>query len=658
MSQEQQTINGHIEAYLDYYCNLSHAPGFAVLLQGPWGSGKTWFINQYREKLKENDRKCLYISLYGMTSFSEIENAFFQQLHPMLSSKGMAITGKILKGLLKGALKIDLNNDNKDDGTLNLQIPEINLPEYLRDADESILIFDDLERCKINLINLLGYINFFVEHQDLKVLLIANEDELVKNSRYEVVNEGELAEDSKYQVIKEKLIGKTFGVSLDFEGALESFVTMIDNSRARKILSDNTDLIKFFYEQARYENLRSLKQIVLDFERIFNALPEKAKEKMELVQDLLKLLIAFSIEIKRGKMLPKNIGKLREAYSASLGRRIASQSLGVSQVDKQEHTPLQEVLNRYPSINLRDPFPSDLWWQTFFDKGVLDTEELNQSILNSKYFQNENTPNWVKLWNFTDLSDDDFESIIRSVELDFSNRKYLEIGVVKHVFGLFLMFSDAGLYSKSKGEVLKDAKCYIDYLKDNKQFAIAAPSVIDSITDDSYGSLGFQGKDFEEFQELSSYINETRKLAQEEGLPAAGQDLLTIMQCDFWKFSRMISISRYQHEDVLIQEYHDLPILKYVDPIAFITAFLQMDAEDKRRILASLCERYKFANISPKLIEELEWLKAVRHLLQLEVENKRGKVSGFVLLSYSQHYLDGAIGKLEKDKSQLEAKQQ
>ena len=130
MTQGSQSINTHIETYLDYYCELSHAPGFAILLKGKWGCGKTWFINKYREKLEKQQQKCLYVSLYGMTSFSEIEDTFFQQLHPVLSSKGMAITGKILKGLLKGTLKIDLDGDTKDDGSINIQIPEINLPEY------------------------------------------------------------------------------------------------------------------------------------------------------------------------------------------------------------------------------------------------------------------------------------------------------------------------------------------------------------------------------------------------------------------------------------------------------------------------------------------------------------------------------------------------
>ena len=58
MSQDRQPINSHIEEYLDYYCGLSHAPEFAILLKGEWGCGKTWFINKYREKLEQEKQKC------------------------------------------------------------------------------------------------------------------------------------------------------------------------------------------------------------------------------------------------------------------------------------------------------------------------------------------------------------------------------------------------------------------------------------------------------------------------------------------------------------------------------------------------------------------------------------------------------------------------
>ncbi|WP_161938126.1 P-loop NTPase fold protein [Mastigocoleus testarum] len=109
MSQENISPNNHIEEYLDYYCSLFCSPKLAVLLKGEWGCGKTWFINQYREKLKSQNKKSLYVSLYGVNSYSEIEDSPFQQLHPILASKQMVIAGKVFKGFLKGALKIDLN---------------------------------------------------------------------------------------------------------------------------------------------------------------------------------------------------------------------------------------------------------------------------------------------------------------------------------------------------------------------------------------------------------------------------------------------------------------------------------------------------------------------------------------------------------------------
>lgn len=467
-----------------------------------------------------------------------------------------------------------------------------------------------------------------------------------------------MLKNDSYKVIKEKLIGKTFGVSLDFEGALENFITIVNNLNVRKFLSDNTELIQNLYQKAEYENLRNLKQIVLDFERIFNALPDKAKSKPEILQDLLKLLMAFSIEIKRGEMLPRDISKLQE-YVSGLSRQVSSHqsSSSVTKDNKEELTLLQKMLNRYNFLNLYNPFPSILWWQTFLDKGIVDAKELEQSILNSRYFQDENTPNWVKLWHFFDLSDDDFNSVINKVESEYSNKSYVEIGVIKHIFGLFLMFSNTGLYHKNKEEILKNSKLYIDYLKDSNQLVFISPSTIFEDTWGSYGSLGFQGKEFDEFKELSSYINEVRELAREESMSGASQDLLATMQSDGGKFYRMLCLSSSQDEDVLVQNYHEVPILKHIEPTTFIEKLLLMNSEDQQRVFWALNERYKFDSINERLIEELEWLKSVQSLLLVEVDNRKGKLSGFVLDSHIKHYLNEVIKKLEMKGAQTQVSQ-
>lgn len=43
-----------------------------------------------------------------------------------------------------------------------------------------VLIFDDLERCDCSIQDILGYINGFVEQAGMKVIIIANQEELRK----------------------------------------------------------------------------------------------------------------------------------------------------------------------------------------------------------------------------------------------------------------------------------------------------------------------------------------------------------------------------------------------------------------------------------------------------------------------------------------------
>lgn len=167
--------NKHIEDFLNYYFELKSSPHYAVMLKGKWGVGKTWFLKEVIESLYNSDYRVkthLYVSLYGVTSFEEIENEFFRQLHPVLSSKGMALARKVGKGLLKATLKIDLSGNGKSDASLTSQVPDINLPDYLSNTEGLILVFDDLERASIDIESLLGYINYFVEHQGYKVVII------------------------------------------------------------------------------------------------------------------------------------------------------------------------------------------------------------------------------------------------------------------------------------------------------------------------------------------------------------------------------------------------------------------------------------------------------------------------------------------------------
>ena len=68
-------------------------------------------------------------------------------------------------------LNIDLSMDEKDLENLYKSI----------DLKDKLLVFGDVERSGIDLIEFLGYVNNLVETDGVKVLLVVNEEELLRN---------------------------------------------------------------------------------------------------------------------------------------------------------------------------------------------------------------------------------------------------------------------------------------------------------------------------------------------------------------------------------------------------------------------------------------------------------------------------------------------
>jgi archaellum biogenesis ATPase FlaH len=231
--------NNHITEFLSYYCSIVPSPGYAVLLKGRWGAGKTWFIREFFKNQVNDKYDYLYVSLYGIKSYEEVENEFFRQIHPILSSRSARLLGKLTKGLLKATIHLDLDDDKKSDVDIGSGLPNEKLFEKLKISEEKILVFDDLERCAIPIPEILGYINQLVEHSDFKVIVIANEHEIIKADQKPDDNSL-----TQYIRIKEKLIGKTFEISPELTLALDKFISQLQNDDARQEISKNKRLYR------------------------------------------------------------------------------------------------------------------------------------------------------------------------------------------------------------------------------------------------------------------------------------------------------------------------------------------------------------------------------------------------------------------------------
>ena len=51
---------------------------------------------------------------------------------------------------------------------------------FKRIYKDYVIVFDDLERCEMPISETLGYINDYVEHKNVKCVIVANEQEINK----------------------------------------------------------------------------------------------------------------------------------------------------------------------------------------------------------------------------------------------------------------------------------------------------------------------------------------------------------------------------------------------------------------------------------------------------------------------------------------------
>lgn len=614
----QVSANSHIRDFILEYCFCDVPPQYAVLIKGPWGSGKSWFVTRVIQDIRNKGGKELYVSLYGLTTFEAIEYEFFRQLHPVLSHKGMALTGRVLKGALRATLKIDLDGDGKSDGSISPSVPDVKLPEYLTQTSGLVLIFDDVERCSIKLPDLLGYINHFVEHQDYKVILVANE--------------AVFDNDSKYAHIKEKLVGKTFEIAHEIDSALDHFIR---ESGAESFFEPHRELIKTTHAQSHYGNLRHLRQAIMDFSRLEKRLDSDVTDSSELMAHLLKIFLIFTIETRHGGMSATEISRIPSRW---LAHRF-------SRTDGKDEEPTREsimldLLKKYESFDADDLLLDSVVWVDILAKSFIDAKEITSQLKRSRYLVSESSPNWVKLWNFQKYTDAEFTALAQDVWHELEAAEFESVDILKHVVGLFIFFSHNGLFNKQIREVDDAAKACVRRMRTAGRFdERSSPGFREN---ESALGLGFYSNDKDEFIAFCDYVSRQTDEAYVGTLSSRGQKLLTLLPDKPMEFSQAL-----YHSNSDGSTFYNVPILTHIDPEAFVNVLCALTPDGMYDATRFLKERYKSHVTMESLLSEQHWLLAVKNILEQKLVSNRGTLSSFGLSNVLAHALQIALDSLD-----------
>ncbi len=567
-------VNQHINDFLDYYLNLNE-PQYAVLLSGKWGSGKTFFINQMTVEY-QNTKNIVKVSLFGLKSKEDIHKKVLLKLFNIDDTHDVSMTAKLVGQVLKKFTGINLSDMPmgwalKQEGNQNI-----------------IFIFDDLERAGIELLELHGYINGLTETHKQKVILLADE--------------GKLKEDEKYLLFKEKTIGKTFQVEQDFETAFKTFTDELKN--AKEVLNSNQSIIKSVFDTAGYQNLRSLRQGILDFDRLINSFEDKFKNHSELITEFIQVFFALLFEIKSSSL------------DIQLLHRIIELKTGKLQ-EEERNNVLNEIKRISEKYNFlfEELFLSNQNWIDLFTKGSVSATEISLDLNRSRYFFREQKEEWVMLWHYMLIEEDEFQTALNQTLLKLKKNEYLEPTVIMHILGILLELIDKKIYNHEKDQVVNDIKKYVDI---NIRELKGIDTLNDYELDGNYTYYGYRSEESDEFKLLKEYLLKQADNLRNEGLSEKGSLLIQYLsENNIQEFTNMLSAEK--NKELLYR----LPVFNAIRSQNFFDALLQVENKNMRDVLDILKNRYQSISAYEKesVLEELPFWKLLIEIVNsYEVE--------------------------------------
>ena len=463
-----------VESILDYV--RADYTDYAIMINGEWGSGKTYFcnnkINNKIESLQLNGKHftTIYMSLYGISNLEEISKKIFIETTQLMDKNLKKYMNANNQTNIPEYAKTGLDMANFFGVTQNGD--RIDYADFFSTEDK-VLCFDDLERANVDVIDILGYINNFVEHDHIKTIIICNEKELstkLKSSNLEMKTfiatylldkEGDLAKTDKpmvekirdkieyvfdkandYERIKEKLIGETFEYAPEFTYIINGLLMRYEsNTELIHFLRENAGLIIGTFNKSGTRNLRILKHALNDFKKIFEMVNKNyPNTKDKVLKTMLIFTIAISFEIKAGKITKDKFINIEnnEEYKAIL---VSSRVL----MDNRQFY-IKEFDNNY-YYNFKAEYRFFKFIEIYVRTRIFDMKVFKKDmevIINT--IDTDKLPAYKRLLTeeYWKISDDKFGHVIEEVIDDTKNGRIEVIDLVK-LYIYFTYFIKRGL---------------------------------------------------------------------------------------------------------------------------------------------------------------------------------------------------------------------
>lgn len=615
-------MNENISQYLFTYMD-NPDPRYAVMLKGKWGCGKSFFIQnwieQYKGKINDGDAvlEPIYVSLYGLNNTSQITLAIDRVLHPFLYSKGVEITKKILKIAGKIAFKasLDWNDDGKDDVSMDATLDSLSLlTSHEKDAaiGPKLIVFDDLERCLIDMKLLLGYINKFVEHGACHVIIVGDETHATNDTK------------AKLLEFKEKTVGREFEIMPDMVSAIDYFIN--NDAPLTEWLTCKKAFILDSFQSTRCDNLRLLRQCLYDFSVLYNEIDNHLLEKGDtFMTSLLGSYVVVYCEY-RGE----NRELLKEwdwSYFNGLSGDEATKERISSLQNK-----YSSIVNKYRIEVLDSSHVNQIIYEIETGKSLKEyAERLLNQIQGKANVQD-------RLAEFVHLSKDEFEQAYSELEYSIKAGNPSNLYVLGRSIALLVFFNSKNIHPIAEEIVFlvkeQITNCYSS-IQNKDDLYQARALFIQGVS--SFGRFCDNplGKDISEFakEEFEKRDGELKNKMEE-----------ALLNMDNDNIGRLIELSCESTPDHRC-EYSWTSVFKNVDADTISDRILRLNNKSLQDLCQFFSYHYKFsfrfANGDNRYADDLSILQHINERLKKELTN-RDSVDRYVL-SMLIKYIAGAI---------------
>jgi hypothetical protein len=610
-----------VESILDYV--RADYTDYAIMINGEWGSGKTHFWNNKVrnkiESLRLNGKKytTIYMSLYGISNLEEISKKIFIETTQLMDKNMKKYMESHEKTAIPEYAKTGLDMAHFFGVTQNSD--KIDYTNFFS-TDDKVLCFDDLERANVDVIDILGYINNFVEHDHIKTIIICNEKELatkLKSSNLEMKTfiatylldkEGNLLKADKpmvekisekieyvfdkandYERIKEKLIGETFEYAPKFNYIINGILMRYENNEDLiRFLRENTNLITNTFIKSGTRNLRILKHALNDFKKVYeNVNKFYPNTNLRVLQTMLIFTIAVSFEIKAGKITKDkfiNINTNEEYKSILVSSRVL--------MDNRQFY-IKEFDNNY-YFNFKSDYRFFKFIEIYVRTRIFDMKAFkNDMEMIIKTIDTEKLPGYKRLLTeeYWKISDDQFPNIIEEVIKNVKKGELKLIEIVK-LFGYYSYFSRRGLIEYNIEEIKEIFIKGMDKAAKNSEFC-------DNI-DEELSRIGIDIGD--EMEEVLQYFHELNNKLEEKMHREKAEEIF-----------KNIPMKMEIFYDKFTTECMDTAILNHYDPYQMFQRVTCASNEDIVMIKEMLINRAK--KQKEKLKPELEFFIRLKEVL-------------------------------------------